>query len=120
FCLRCGEITIILYRNASSVVAWAALLRFYDTSSSITSIREQFPSDNHTLDFGSTLVDLGDFSIAHQPLHVVFFDVPVPAVDLYSLYRGFHGYLRRIQLRHGSGLTIRLAMVFEPCRFQAQ
>jgi hypothetical protein len=68
---------------------------------------QQICGDNHSLNFGSTLVDLGDLCITHHTFNFVLSDVTVTTVQLNSLGSNFHSNLSSIQLSHSSFYRVR-------------
>ena len=67
----------------------------------IISLFEEFPSNNHSLNFGGAFVDFGNLGIAHHSFHRIFAGVAVTAVELDALGGHFHCGFSGEQFRHG-------------------
>ena len=73
---------------------------------------EQFSGYYNFLNFGSSLVDLGDFGIAHEAFYMVFFYITIASMYLHGLYGYVHGHFGSIQFGHGTLRTKILFLVF--------
>jgi len=76
--------------------------------------------DDKALDFAGALVDLGDFGVAHEALHVVLFHVAVAAVNLDGFGGDPHRSTGGIKFGHsGKGIVVEM-LIFGPGGFEAQ
>src|SRR5690348_1043769 len=77
---------------------------------------EDAAGDHEALDLARALVDLGDLRVAVVALERELLRVAVAAEDLDRLRRLAPRHLRRVELRLGSRLRVRLALLLQPRR----